>query len=300
MFEIKQLTENTFFYEAYSNVGIHRINDKEVVLIDACDHVRMVRGLDRLLEGMGLTVNTIINTHCHVDHICGNRYFKDKYGCRVLCSKLEQGFIFKPDLEPRFYNAGLSVDKLRSPYFQVESVEAEVITEENLPEGFEIIALPGHSFEMIGVRTPDDVLFLADSLISEFTWENYKIPFFYNIDKQLETLEMLKGVRAEIFVPSHCAESEDISELIQYNIDRLREKRQMVFELCESQSFESLFDLVVKDQEIDMRMPRYCMYASVLKNLLQSLIDNGKVYTAYENGRIIYHTRTVSEVKNSR
>ena len=295
MFEIKQLTENTFFYEAYSNVGIHRINEKEVVLIDACDHKRMVTGLDKLLGGMGLSVNTIIDTHCHVDHTCGNKYFKDKYGCRVLCTRLEQGFIYKPDMEPHFYNVGLSVDKLRIPFFQVEPVEAEVITKDNLPEGFEVIDLPGHSFEMIGVRTPDDVLFLADSLISELTWENYKLPFFYDVDKQLETLEMLKTVKARLYVPSHCSPMEDISGLIQYNIDKLREKRQMVFELCQSQSFEGLFELVVKDQEIDMRMSKYSMYAVMIRNLLQSLINAGKVYTAYENGRVIYRTRSYAD-----
>ncbi len=292
MFEIKQLAENTFFYEAYSNVGIYRLNDKEVVLIDSCDHKRMVTGLDKLLESMGLSVRMIINTHCHVDHICGNRYFKDKYGCRILSTRLEQGFILKPDLEPLFYNTGLSVDKLRNAFFQVEPSEAEVITEDNLPEGFQVISLPGHSFEMIGVRTADDVLFLADSLISEYTWENYKLPFFHDVDKSLETFEMLKGVKAKLYVPSHCSPTEDISELIQYNADKLREKRQMVFELCQSQSFESLFELVVKDQEIDMRMPKYAMYATMVKNLLQSLINSGKVYTVYENGRVIYHTKT--------
>ena len=297
MFEIKQLTENTFFYEAYSNVGIHRINEKEVVLIDACDHKRMVTGLDKLLSGMGLSVNTIIDTHCHVDHICGNKYFKDKYGCRILSTKLEQGFILKPDMEPDFYNSGLSIDKLRSPFFQIEPTETEVITKDNLPEGFEVIDLPGHSFEMIGVRTPDDVLFLADSLISESTWENYKLPFFHNVDQTLVTLEKLKSIKARLFVPSHCSPMENISELIQYNIDRLKEKRQMIFELCESQSFESLFELVVKDQEIDMRMPKYCMYAVMVKNLLRSLIDAGKVYTVYENGRVFYHTRSAGEIK---
>ena len=75
MFEVKQLAENTFYYEAYSNVGIYRLNEREAVLIDSCDHKRMVRGLDRILGDMGLSVKLIINTHCHVDHICGNRYF---------------------------------------------------------------------------------------------------------------------------------------------------------------------------------------------------------------------------------
>jgi len=293
MFEVKHLINNTFYYEAYTNVGIYRLSDSEALLIDSCDHKRMVRGLDRILEEMGLTVNTIISTHCHVDHICGNRYFKEKYGCRILCTRLEQGYIYKPDMEPDFYNVGLSCDKEKNPFYGIEPSEAEVITDENLPEGFEIISLPGHSFDMIGVRTPDDVVFLADAVLSKNTWENYKLPFFYSVNKAMETLENISKLEARFFVPSHNAPVEDIKELAQYNIEKLKEKKQMVFELCESQSFESLFELVVKDQEIEMKTPKYCMYAVMVRNFLQALIERDKIYTVYENSRMIYHTKSV-------
>lgn len=291
MFEIKKLTENTWYYEAYTNVGIYRLNEKEVILIDACDHPRMVQGLDRLLNALGFSVSMIIDTHCHVDHICGNGYYKNKYGCKVLCSSGEQGFIRRPDLEPKFYNDSLSVDRLRSPFFNIEPVEAEIITKENLPEDFEIISLPGHSFDMIGVRTPDDVVFLADAVVSEYTWENYKLPFFYDVNKSLETFEKLKSLRARLFVPSHCKPLEDIAGLAQLNEDRMREKKRMIYELCENQSFESLFELVAEDQEIDMKMPKYCMYAAMLRNLLQALIEKDKIYSVWEKGRVVYHTR---------
>lgn len=293
MFEVKQLKGNTFYYEAYTNVGIYKLNENEVVLIDACDHKRMVRGLDRILCEMGLKVNTIINTHCHVDHICGNAYFKEKYNCRLLSTRLEQGYIFKPDMEPDFYNVALSVDKANNPFYGIEPTESEVITGENLPQGFEVISLPGHSFDMIGVRTPDNVVFLADSVLSVNTWENYKLPFFYSVNKAIESLEKISGIEGDIFVPSHNAPVDNIKELALYNMEKLREKKQMVFELCESQSFESLFELVMKDQELEIKTPKYCMYAVMVKNLLQALIEKDKVYSAYENGRMIYHTKSI-------
>ena len=291
MFEIKRLTENTWYYQAYTNVGIHRINEKEVVLIDACDHPRMVKSLDRLLCEMGLTVNTVIDTHGHIDHICGNKYFKEKYASRILCSRDELPFVLMPDLSPKFYNVGLSVDRLRSPFFNTESVDAEVITPDNLPEGFEVIELPGHSFGMIGVRTPDDVVFLSDAVLSEFTWESHRLPFFHDVNKSFETFEMLRNLKAKLFLPSHCGVIEDISSLASYNLERLREKKRMVYELCENQSFEGLFELIVADQELDMRMHKYNMYAAMVRNLLQALIERDKIYTAWENGRVVYHTK---------
>lgn len=291
MFEIKELLGNTFYYQAYTNVGIYMLNEKEVVLIDSCDHKRMVRGLDRQLEEKGLKVNTVINTHCHVDHICGNRYFQDKYGCRLLSTKLEHGYIYKPDMEADYYNVGLSVEKEFNPFYGIESSETEIITEENIPEGFEIIPLPGHGFEMIGVRTPDDVVFLADSVLSRSTWENYKLPFFYNVNRALETMKYVSTLSGKVFVPSHNEPVEDIGELARYNFDRLKEKKQMVFELCENQSFESLFALVAEDQELLVKTPKYCMYAVMVRNLLQALIEKDKIFSEFQNGRMIYHTK---------
>ena len=111
------------------------------------------------------------------------------------------------------------------------------------------------------------------------------------MNKSLETFEMLKGMKAKLFLPSHCSPLEEIGALAQFNEDRMREKKRMVYELCEGQSFESLFGLVVADQEIDMKMPKYCMYAAMLRNLLQALIEKDKIYSVWENDRVVYHTK---------
>ena len=103
MFDVIDTIGSTFYYSAFSNVGVYKLNKSEVLLIDSCDHKRMVKSLDTILENNGLRVKTIIDTHCHVDHIAGNKFFFDKYGCQILASKGEQGFIAYPDREPRFY-----------------------------------------------------------------------------------------------------------------------------------------------------------------------------------------------------
>ena len=43
---------------------------------------------------------------------------------------------------------------------------AQALTPACLPEGFEWLSLPGHFFDMVGFRTPDDVVYLADCLSS--------------------------------------------------------------------------------------------------------------------------------------
>lgn len=291
MFEVKELAENTFYYEAFTNVGVYRLNENEALLIDACDHKRMAKGLDRELEQMGLSVKTVIDTHCHVDHICGNRFFQDKYGCKLLSTRLEQGYIRKPDMEPDFYNVALTNEKARNPFYGIEPSETEIISAQNIPEGFEIIELPGHSFEMIGVKTPDDVVFLADSVLSVTTWENYKLPFFYSVNKAIATLEKIKDMKAKLFVPSHNEPVEDIKELAEYNIEKLKEKKQLIFELCNEKSFEELFVSVMEKEELSIKTPKYAMYAVMVRNFLQSLIEDYLIYTVLENNRMIYHRK---------
>lgn len=291
MFEIKHIKGNTYYYEAFTNVGVYKLNDKEAILIDSCDHKRMAKGLNKQLAEMGLKVKTIINTHCHVDHICGNSLFYEAHGCRILSTKAEQRFISYPDMEPKFYYSGIDTDKTRNPFFMVESSESEIITEENTPEGFEIISLPGHSFEMIGVRTPDNVLFLADAILSKATWDNYKMPFFYNVNESIETMEKVAEMKADYFVPSHNVITDDISSLALYNAEKLKEKRELVAELVEGRSFDELFKAVMQAQKLEIRTEKYPMYALMLRNLLQSLVEQGRIYGTLEDNVFVYHKK---------
>lgn len=289
MFDIVDTIGNTYYYSAFSNVGVYKLNKSEVLLIDACDHKRMVKGLDTILEKNGLRVRTIIDTHCHVDHIAGNKYFYDKYGCRILASKGEQGFIAYPDREPRFYYSGINTDKTRNPFFMVEPSDAEVITPDNTPEGFEIISLPGHSFDMIGVRTPDDVVFLSDSILSKRTWDEYKLPFFYSVNESLKTLEDIQSIKAKLYIPAHNEPLRDICELARYNISSMKHKKELIYDLCDGKSFEDIFTDVLDALGLRIMTPKYPMYSVMIRNFLQSLVEDEVIEAVLEDSVLIYH-----------
>ena len=288
MFDIVETRGNTYYYSAFSNVGVYKLNKSEVLLIDSCDHKRMVKSLDTILENNGLRIKTIINTHCHVDHIAGNKFFYDKYGCRILASKGEQGFIAYPDREPRFYYSGINTDKTRNPFFLSEPSDAEIITPDSMPGDFEIISLPGHSFDMIGVRTPDDVVFLSDSILSKKTWDEYKLPFFYSVNESLQTLEDIQSIKAKLFVPAHNEPLSDICELAEYNIKSMRHKKELIYDLCEGKSFEEIFSDVLDALELRIMTPKYPMYAVMIRNFLQSLVEDEAIEAVLEDAVLIY------------
>ncbi|MBO5936365.1 MAG: MBL fold metallo-hydrolase [Clostridia bacterium] len=288
MFDIVETLGNTYYYSAFSNVGVYKLNRSEVLLIDSCDHKRMVKSLDGILEKNGLRVKTIIDTHCHVDHIAGNKFFYDKYGCEILASKGEQGFIAYPDREPRFYYSGINTDKTRNPFFITEPSDATVITAKNTPEGFEIIPLPGHSFDMIGVRTPDDVVFLADAILSKKTWDEYKLPFFYSVNESLQTLKDIQNIKAKLFVPAHDEPLSDICELAEYNIESMKHKKELIYSLCSGKSFEEIFALAIDKLDLRIMTPKYPMYSVMVRNFLQSLVEDEAINTTLEDSVLIY------------
>jgi len=288
MFEVRHLKGNTYYFEAFTNVGIYRLDESRVVLIDGTDHKRMAKAVNNYLKAENLTVDTIICTHCHVDHICGNRDFYEKYGCRILSTEKEKPFIAQPDLEGTFYYSGVDTDKSRNPFFTVEPSVIETLTEENLPDGLEIISLPGHSFDMIGVKTADGVFFAADSILSEKTWTEHKAPFFRNVNESIETLKKLKETEADIYVPSHNAPLTDIKNLADYNISKLESLKETAYELCDTVGFDEMFTAFLKKLSLSIRTEKYVNYSVMLKNLLQALVDDGKIKAVMDGDKFVY------------
>lgn len=64
---------------------------------------------------------------------------------------------------------GYPVKELPHKFLLAQEADAAYLTPKDLPEGFEVIPLPGHFFDMVGFRTPDDVVYLADCLSSRET-----------------------------------------------------------------------------------------------------------------------------------
>lgn len=87
---------------------------------------------------------------------------------------------------------------------------------------------------MVGFRDADDVVYLADCLSSEETLEKYQIGFIYDVAAYLDTLEMVKTLTAAMFVPAHAEATNNITQLAQINIDKVREIAAKILEICKN------------------------------------------------------------------
>lgn len=270
-------------------MGLVCLDDKDVCLIDSGNDKDAGRKVRQLLDKNGWSLRAIYNTHSNADHIGGNKYLQAQTGCKVYAPGIECAFTKYPVLEPAFLYGGYPPRDLRHKFLLAQESDAEPLTEDVLPEGFSLIELPGHFFDMVGFRTPDDVVFLADCLSSRETLEKYQISFIYDVRAYLETLEMVKGLSARMFVPAHAKAAEDISELAQCNIDKVHEIAERIRDICrEPMCFEDILRHLFNIYGLSMNFEQYVLVGSTVRSYLSWLRDNGRIDVEFVDNRLLW------------
>ena len=289
MFELIELTDRTSYIQSPAKIGLVRLDGGEVCLIDSGNDKDAGRKLRQILDRNGWKLRAIYNTHSNADHIGGNKYLQAQTGCKIYAPGIDCAFTRHPLLEPSFLYGGFPCKDLRHKFLMAQESDAEYLTDAALPEGFESIPLPGHFFDMVGFRTPDDVVFLADCLSSRETLEKYRIGYIYDVAAYIRTLETVKSMQARMFVPSHAAVTEDIAELAQDNLDTVYEIAERIMALCaEPLCFEAVLQKLFAVYALTMNFEQYVLVGSTVRGYLSWLKDSGRLSVSFENGMLLW------------
>lgn len=289
MYELIQVMGRSYYIQSPAKIGLVKLNDEEVCLIDSGNDKDAGRKVRQILEANHWKLTAIYNTHSNADHIGGNKYLQGQTGCKIFAPGIDCDFTRHPVLEPSFLYGGYPCKDLRHKFLMAQESDAEFLTRQNLPEGFEIIDLPGHFFDMVGFRTPDDVVYLADCLSSRETLDKYQIGFIYDVAAYLKTLEMVKTMTAKMFVPAHAEAAADVSELAQYNIDKVCEIAEKIAALCaEPISFESLLQRLFTEYGLTMNFEQYVLVGSTVRSYLSWLKDTGRIKAGFEKNLLLW------------
>ena len=289
MYELIQVSDSGYYIQSPAKIGLVRLNDTEVCLIDSGNDKDAGRKVRQILDANGWTLKAIYNTHSNADHIGGNRYLQAQTGCKVYAPGIDCDFTRHPILEPSFLYGGYPCKNLRHKFLMAQESDAEYLTEDVLPEGFAMIPLPGHFFDMVGFRTPDDVVYLADCLSSKETLDKYQIGFLYDVAAYIKTLEMVKGLTAKLFVPAHAAAEEDVSDLAQYNIDKVQEIADQIVGLCkEPLCFEVILQRLFRKYGLTMNFEQYVLVGSTVRSYLAWLKDTGRLNARFEDSMLLW------------
>lgn len=291
MYELIQVSEKCYYVQSPAKIGLVKIGENEVCLIDSGNDKDAGKKIKKILDSNGWKLKVIYNTHSNADHIGGNNYLQRQTGCEIYVPGVEAAFTRHPLLEPSYLYGGYPPKDLRHKFLMAQESDAGYLTEAVIPEGWEILPLPGHFFDMVGFRTADDVVYLADCLSSKETLDKYGITVLYDVASYLETLEQVRKWKAKVFVPAHAEAAKDISELAQYNIDKVHEVAAHILQICSAPlCFEVILQRLFEIYGMKMSFEQYVLIGSTVRSYLAWLKDAGKVELVLENNMLLWKT----------
>ncbi len=289
MYELIQLGANSYYIESPAKIGLFINSQGSVCLIDSGNDKDAGRKVRQQLDKNNWKLDAIFNTHSNADHIGGNKYLQDQTGCRIFAPGIECDFTNHPVLEPSFLYGAYPPAELQHKFLMAQESSAEQLTQNCLPKGLTAISLPGHFFDMVGFRTLDDVVYLADCLCSKETLEKYQISFVYDVAAYLETLNMVKGMNASCFVPAHAAVTDNIAPLAQFNIDKVLEIEEKILLLCnEPLMFEQILQRLFLDYDLKMNFAQYVLVGSSVRSYLSWMLDAKKLQVEFTAGQVLW------------
>jgi glyoxylase-like metal-dependent hydrolase (beta-lactamase superfamily II) len=289
--EPEQLGEHTWLLPTGVNVGLWEGPDG-AVLIDSGGDKESGRQIRQVLDQRQWSLRLIVNTHSNADHIGGNAYLQKQTGCRIAATRLEAAFITDPVLEPSFLWGAAPFRELRGKFLQgAPSTVGLVLPDSGPIPGTELqmVPLPGHFLQMIGVRTPDGVLFAGDALFGEEVLAKHPVFFLYDVAAHLKTLEMLEGLAAQWIVPGHGRPVQEAGPLVAANRAALERTAGVVSSFCSRPAgFEEILATLCRAFAIELNPSQYVLVGGTLRAYLAWLCDRGTLRPSFENGRMLW------------
>lgn len=286
--ELIKVGEKTYYIKNPTNIGVYKIDEKNVYLIDSGNDKDAGKKILKIMDTQGWNVKGIISTHSNADHIGGNKVIQDRTSCPVYAYGMEKCFIEYPVMEPSFLFSGFPIKDLRNKFLLAkESVVTDI--NNNLPEGLEYFNLKGHFFDMIGIKTDDDVYFLADSLVSEETIRKYHLFFLYDIREYFKTLDFLSALKGKLYIVSHCEATDNIEAIIDINRNKVMEICDNICSLCKRGiTFEELLQKIFDFYGLTMNANQYVLIGSTIRSYLSYLYEDGKISYEFINNRMVW------------
>lgn len=201
---VQEIMKNLFFVERGYLNGNHFVYRAEhPVLIDT-GYVSDFNITEKIITSLGVNieyVRRIISTHCHCDHIGGNRLIQDRSGCDIAMHKIGKHFIDTKD----DWSTWWIYYHQKADFFNCTQTleDGDVISIG--PHEFQVIYTPGHSADGIVLYNPKEKVLLS----SDILWQNdlpvitIRIEGSRTLFSFQESLEKIESLDVNRVYPGH-------------------------------------------------------------------------------------------------
>ena len=295
-YKLSHITGNSYAFEGAVNIGMYHRGNGKCTLIDTGIDDDGGKRIINLLKVEKLEIDSIINTHSHADHIGGNSIIQKRLNCDIYATKIEGAIIENPIIEPLYLFSSTPPNFLKNKFLMAKSSKVTKIIEEDFLdiEGtkFEIVHLPGHSLDHIGVVSPDGVFYTGDAYLSKDILEKHGFPFYQDIGGALKSLDYLLDVKYPFYLPSHGILENNIEELIKTNKRTIVEIIDFILEeLSQPRSTEELSQGIFHRYKINQTPSQYYLIWATLSAYLAYLNNRGDIEIKFYDNQLKWEVK---------
>jgi glyoxylase-like metal-dependent hydrolase (beta-lactamase superfamily II) len=293
--QLTQLHEQTWVIQGGANIGVIA-QEGRCLIIDSGMDKDAGRDILNQVKKLGLAPTALLVTHAHADHFGGAHYLVRQTGLKVYATRVEAAVMSGPILEPLYLFSGAQPPRelqhkflLAKPCLVDSVLEGNEQAIDHIP--LQVISLPGHSIEQVGVAF-GDTLFVGDAFLTPEILDKHRIPFYTDVQTGLTTLTTLKTQIASFkhIVAGHgeiYASTERAKGAIDYTIERLEsilEHIRIALADGEARMVTELLSTVANAQGVKIEaLPQYVLYNTTVQSAVSTLYTRGEIHPCFQD-----------------
>ena len=250
----------------------------------------------RLIDDLGVNLENvalIINTHCHCDHIGGNKTIQELSGCRIAMHEIGKRFIDSGDDWSTWWRYYVQ----EGDFFDCEVGLKEGDNVNIGPYDFQVIYTPGHASDGIVMYNSDARLLISSDTLWEYDMAvmTTRVEGSRAMFCMLESLEKISGLKVDTIYPGHGRPFNDYEKAL----DRAKSRLQRFINDPDSVGYDLIkkiivYTLMMKKEFADSEFFNYLMstpwypetvdlyfskdYRHIYKTVMSELMEKNIVY----------------------
>lgn len=292
---LEQVKGNTWVLKSWEVIPLYKLDQHRCILLDT-GLADQREALEGALHQAGLTCVGILGSHAHIDHMGSHAYFQRKYGARLAMS-LGEAALLASRLGLNLMDYNLSARQiLDDPQLGDTMCLADQII---LPDDsqvtlcgvtFGLVHTPGHTIDHICVRTPDNVLYLGDAVMTGATLFHSKFPYAFSVQDYFDSLRLIRTQPADFYVVAHWGIYPEILSFVDMEARFLSRRMQEILDLVDGIiTAEELTSKICQAYHIDAHsIVDLSYFERAARAYIFYLMDRGHMESFMENNVILY------------